>query len=588
MDLLQYTDKSESIDERLKLILNEINNDYNSGIIKSETEYYYRIKTALTGFFRTLNKPMFQFREAGMIPNANDYNSMINEAVSDISYLIADCQMLGKKIMQSYASATLGKEMIQGEVSYLSKMIEQIRESISINKDVNRNVFTETFDTADNMGNISDENACTVNTTDGILSLKVISLLAASISNVKIDNEVSNGFPGNTHVVETLNGEMHYPGEDNLHYEIKDLLEAGSNTWYEFELIKISDQVRKECNSFGFEYDEGIKWITSDEALRLKLEITLSEQNPCSMLFLKPRMPEIKGIVPCIIEKIELISSSNSCFVLEENKPFDKSMVYPFSPVNTKKIVISFVQPAAYPVTIGHSYYTMVDTKSMSIFDNDAESETLTRVNGELPSINLLGVKYNPQTKWIEYPELKDELPDDLYIKQKLFKTSKSTIDKKAGQEILPAYRQMIGIERIKPAYCLYDEASEYISNEFYTAAPINSITLKTEEYIPGDDSEILEYFISIDNGLNWHKIYPDHRAYNGVYEYTINNVLLSNSLSDIQKKRSSNITTISDVYSVKLKIKMKQADIENKANVSPIVYSYKLIVKTGGEDIDI
>ena len=38
-NLLQYTDKSKTIDNKLALILSEIQHDYENGKIRTETEY---------------------------------------------------------------------------------------------------------------------------------------------------------------------------------------------------------------------------------------------------------------------------------------------------------------------------------------------------------------------------------------------------------------------------------------------------------------------------------------------------------------------------------------------------------------------
>jgi hypothetical protein len=41
----------------------------------------------------------------------------------------------------------------------------------------------------------------------------------------------------------------------------------------------------------------------------------------------------------------------------------------------------------------------------MSIFQNYDYSDSFTRIDGEKPSISLLGIKYDPTTQWITYNE---------------------------------------------------------------------------------------------------------------------------------------------------------------------------------------
>ena len=58
-NLLQYTDKSKTIDNKLKTLLAAINYQYKNGEIRTETEYYYKIKTMLNTFYESLTKPSF-------------------------------------------------------------------------------------------------------------------------------------------------------------------------------------------------------------------------------------------------------------------------------------------------------------------------------------------------------------------------------------------------------------------------------------------------------------------------------------------------------------------------------------------------
>ena len=50
-NLLQYTDKSSTIDNKLSFLLSQIRYDYDNGNIRTETEYYYRIKNMLALFY---------------------------------------------------------------------------------------------------------------------------------------------------------------------------------------------------------------------------------------------------------------------------------------------------------------------------------------------------------------------------------------------------------------------------------------------------------------------------------------------------------------------------------------------------------
>lgn len=589
-NLLQYTDKSLTIDNKLNTILAQINHDYQTGQIRTETEYYYRIKSMLTEFYDSLTKPTFTYRPAVSTPMSDEYNAMITESYNDMEYIIKDCEALGKLVSQSFVDAELGRTMMQNHLSYISKKISAIGESIATNQPIGTVVFTELFNDLETMRNANDKDSCRINTTDGILTLRGTLSNRVNIATAAIDNEVSNGFPGNTHCVDTLNKELHFIGQEGLHLDVSAILDGNTDTWFEYELFTITDETRKACNSMGFEYDEGVSWINDKDILRLKLVLTITSPTVCSWISINPYLSDIKGVKNCFLEKCEVITTSNNVYELATNKVFDDTLVFPFPPQAVQRMELTFVQPSKYLTKVGHFYYTMADTSSMSIFQDYDYSDAYARVDGNKPSVGLLGVKYDPTTQWIQYPTNHTELPDIEYIKDNLFTLPLSTIDKKSNQEIIDAYRYVIGIRDIRLNSCAFEEYGEYVSKVFTTDEPITSITLEAEEYIPGDDPEVLRYYVSLNGGITWHQIYPIHRAYLGIYKYYVNNDSIENLLSNkTEDRRSKNLSIAGECRKVQLKIEMDRPQIDGEDNeyASPIVYQYKLKLTTGGETIE-
>jgi hypothetical protein len=588
-NLLQYTNKNVTIDNKLKALMSQINYDYNNGNIRTETEYYYRIKTMLTEFYDSLTKPTFKYRPAISTPMSDEYNSMITESYNDMEYIIKDCEALNKLVSQSFTNAELGRTMMTNELAYLSKKITAIGESITKNQPKGTVVFTELFNDLEMTGNSNSSKACHVNTTNGILTLRHSSKSRTTIKKVEIDNEISNGFPGNTHCVDTLNNELHFIGQDGLSIRPDRMIDGSKDTWFEFELFSITDEVRKQCNSYGFEYDEGVSWINNDDPLRLKLIVHLSTDTICSWATITPYLSDIKGVKSCFLEKCEVITASNNVYEVATNKVFDDTLIFPFPPQEINRIEFTFVQPYKYLTKIGHFYYTSADTSNMSIFQDYDYSDMFSRVDGEKPSVSLLNAKYDPTTKWITYPDSKTEILGATYVKDKLFTLPESTIARKAGQEIIDAYRYMIGIRDISLSSNTFMEHGEYVSNKFVTDEVITSVSLEANEYIPGENPEILRYYISLNDGNTWHQIYPIHRAYQGIYKYYVNNDSIENLLTnDSTQKKSKNLSILGDIRSIKVKIEMdRPIDISNAKYCTPIVYDYKLKLTTGGETIE-
>ena len=588
-NLLQYTDKSSTIDNKLSSLLSQVRYDYDNGNIRTETEYYYRIKNMLAEFYLSLTKPTFKYRPAISTPMSDEYNAMISESISDMEYIIKDCETLNELVSQSFTDADLGRLMMTNELAYITKKISAISESIAKNQPIGTVIFTELFSDLEATGNESSSKSCHVNTLDGILTLRKGMNFSTLISKIEIDNEVSNGFPGNTHCVDTLNNELHFIGQDGLHLDTKAIIDNNKDTWFEFELFSITDETRKACNSYGFEYDEGVSWVNNNEILRLKLIAYLPANSICSWVTVTPYLSEVKGIKNCFLEKCEVITSSNNVYQVAVNKVFDDTLVFPFPAQSVNRIEFTFTQPSRYSTKIGHFYYTSADTSNMSIFQDFDYSDVFARTKGIWPSISLLGGKYDPTTQWIAYANTKTELPTDEYIKDKIFSLPKSTISQKANQEIIDAYRYTIGIRNIAMASYTFIEKGEYISKAFSTDDVITSISLDAKEYIPGEDPEVIQYYISLNGGTTWHKIYPMHRAYAGIYKYYVNNDSIENLLtSNNASKKSKNLSIVGEARSIQVRIEMdRPQNIENKEYMTPIVYEYKLKLTTGGETIE-
>lgn len=589
-NLLQYTDKSKTIDEKLKALLAQINYQYKNGEIKTETEYYYKIKNMLSKFYESLTKPTFIYRPAVTTPVSSDYNSMIHEAYNDMSYIIKDCEALQDYVSQSFTDAQLSRTMMSNELTYLTNKVNIISTTIAKNQGNGTVVFSDSFNDFKNTGNMHSEHACTIDTFDGILTLGRSTMSDVTISDVSIDNEFSNGFPGNTHCVDTLNSSLHYIGQDGLHNNPNDIADGNKDTWFEFELFNISDKTRKECNNFGFDYEEGPQWVDNNKNfLRLKLVITLANETTCSWVSMLPYISDAKGGTYCILEKCEVFTDSNNAYKVAENIPFKEILTFAFPPQPVRKIEMTFTQYTRYLTKIGHNYYSKLNTNSLSVYQDYEYEDSYTRVDGWKPKVSVLGVKYDPTTKWLNYTDDSTSKPSDDYTKSVLFTTPESTIDKKANVEILDAYRYMIGIREINVPSCTFVDYSEYISTVFRTDEVITSVTLSVNEFIPGNDTSILKYYISLDYGVSWYEITPLERGCEGVYKYYINNDSIENLLNNNANTfKAENLSIMSETKNIQLKIAMKKpVGTEYADYTSPVVYSYKLKVTTGGDTIE-
>ena len=587
-NLLQYTDKSKTIDNKLQTLLSQINYQYKNGEIRTEIEYYYKIKTMLNTFYESLTKPSFIYRPAVTTPISSEYNAMINESYNDMEYIIKDCEALQEYVSQSFVDAQLSRTMMSNQLSYLMNKVQNIKQSIALNQGNNVIIFSDSFNDCLNTGNSKSQKACTVNTFEGILTLRQISSSQTGINSVIIDNEKSNGFPGNTHCVDTLNNDIHFVGQDGLHIDPLAMIDGNKDTWFEFELFNINDKVRQECNSYGFSYEEGIQWAdNSKNKLRLKVVLELTQRSMCSWISVLPYLSDAKGGTFCILEKCEVFAANSYTYKVAENQAFDEVLTFAFPAQYIDRVELTFVQDTRYLCKVGHFYYTNVNTDNLSIFQNFEDTDRFTRIDGPKPQVSMLKAKYDPTTQWLKYGY--NNSLTDTYIKSALFTVPESTIDRKSNVEIIDAYRYMIGIREIKIPNCVFEDSSEYISTVFETDDLITSVMLETDEYIPGNDPDILKYYITFDNGGIWYPITPIQRAHDGIYKYYINNDSLENVLTNGSEKfKAQNLSILTNTKQVQLKIEMtKPFGIENYDYATPIVYSYKLKVTTGGDTIE-
>lgn len=589
-NLLQYTDKSKTIDNKLKTLLAKINYQYKNGEIRTETEYYYKIKTMLNTFYESLTKPSFTYRPAVTTPISSEYNAMINESYNDMEYIIKDCEALQDYVSQSFVDAQLSRTMMSNQLTYLSNKVNNIKQSLSTNQGRGMVVFSDSFNDFANVGNMSANTSCTIDTFDGILTLNQSSSSNANIASIEIDDEYSNGFPGNTHCVDTLNGNLHFVGQDGLHIDPAAIVDGNKDTWFEFELFNVTDKVRKACNSYGFDYEEGVSWVDNNKTLlRLKLVLNLTNDTVCSWISILPYLSDAKGGTYCTLEKCEVFASNNYCYKVAENKIFDQVLTFAFPAQTINRVELTFIQDTRYLCKVGHFFYTNVNTDNMSIYQDFEDADQFTRIEGPKPNVTMLGLKYDPTTKWLNYRDKTTSVPNETYIKSSLFTLPESTIERKSNAEMIDAFRYMIGIREIRLPNCTFADYSEYVSRVFTTDEQITSIMLETEEYIPGDDPSVLQYFISVDNGSAWYPITPIQRSYEGVYKYFINNDSIENLLTNHSDKfKAQNLSVLTNTNQVQLKIVMKKPkSIVNYDYATPIVYSYKLKVTTGGDTIE-
>lgn len=609
-NLIQCINKTKTIDAKCEIIIDKILLQYKNGIIKTESEMLYLLKQALKDFYYSIGKPIYKFNAAKGTPISDHFNSMVEDAFNDMSIIIQDCNNISEAIQSSFVDIELGRKMMNNKIRYIFKKIDDIENKIVVNNNSNIINFTDSFVNLDYIeGNTSKiVNQASIDTTCGVLTLYVEDKKEFSKNcNVEILQE-SNGFPGNTHAIDVLDGEPHFIGENNLHMDLDEVIDNNIDTWLEYEAFNIDDKIIEECNSFGFNFKEGVSWILEDDTLKLSLKITMGSPSVCNWLSLTPFISENKGAEPSSITSVTISDGDSTVQHLNTVLQFDNDTVILFVPQVVSYIIINFEQKIPYELNIGHTYFTKANSSNILIFD-EFQNTLYSRVDGPNVSVELLGMKYDPNTKKCIQPKNYTVDDNNVYIdsrliKKQLFTLPPSTDKIKSNREIIAAYRYFIGIKNISISNYKFSDTSVYVSKPFNTKESIKSITLESDEMILKEFDDLIEddngvktedaikygwgkgqwikYAITLNNGNTWIDIYPKHRSFQGPCTIKINSDIPS------YQRNTKNIIYIDPLIeptSVKIKITLQRptGDIYK----TPVVYQYRLNTLTGDENIE-
>jgi hypothetical protein len=576
--------KATIIDTKAEQIVQETIADYNHGKVTTKAALLYKLLTKLKLFYEAANRPLMKKRYALGLPDRFEFNDTINEAIADTQAMVLESDNILSTIAESYTQVEFDRGKMHNMMSMVESLYERADELIS-HLEMN-DVFIENFDSLDNFdGGACENQQANINTVFGYMTISldgndIINDLMGGIEIL----DGSNGFPGNTHQADSADDEVRFIGQDGMNKEIGAMIDQNADTWFEYELFRITAHTYTVTLGYGWNYQEGIKWITDKEDLRLALRITFPDLQEINMLSLSPFIPPDKDALPASITDITISDGRGNVQRLVEDdvQRFGRERVFLFPRQYVKTIVIELWQPYAYDTKIGHLYYQEITTDAINYFTQN-ELRSNKRTNEELPSSAAVGLIYDDEKQLYSQPGSSTGAgapPQD--AKMDLFSVPEDIDQNVRGDfEILPAKRFAIGVRNIIAENNRYAEIAEYVSIEYKTETPINSIHLDAQEEIPDifdkskEDKDWVRYFISVDDGENWHPIIPRGLwKIGGVEKYLVNSRIP-------YEMRSDNIGYIegkSLIDTVKVKIELERPDdIPDAESYTPVVYGYVL-----------
>lgn len=578
-NLLQLINKSETLENKAKLIVKDTLYDLKRGNISNANELLYRVYVCMKSFYESIGKPTMKKRLALDSPSSKDYNETMKEVKNDIVTINDECNVLNEILAQMYTQMEVDRVAIDNMLTNAFKSSDKA--SFMIDNINCSSVFIDSFTSS----NYFDMNACTkepafIDTTYQYISLNTSSL---KTTNNKASIEIldgSNGFLGNTHQVKLVNNEIVFLGSENLRMNLADTLDSVSDTWIEYEVFKVSDDTLISTLGLGFDYDEDIKWITNEDKLLLQVAMKFDKAEQVNTFSISPYLAAEKGALPSLITSIIVSDNKGTVTeIIEEAEIFDEVKVYTFPKQYCKEVTVTLEQDTSYMTTAGHLYYKEVPNSNRDYYKTH-ESSYNNRIDGDMPSVSNVGIVYDDKARRFIQPKSSygKEFENESLIKTQLFELPDEQSLKQAYFEALEAERFLIGIRDLSLTNYTYTSVSEYVSVNYTSDKPISVVSLDASEDIPenfGADKDWIRYSFSLNDGTDWHQIIP-----NGLYKkdgymkYLIN----SGTPSEFRDDNIGYIETPDDNYNIKLKIELERPTGQNDMEYyTPIVYEYKL-----------
>ena len=568
--------KVQMIDQKVQSIFMAIDAAYKRGEIQSEAEFAQKLMKGLIEFYSSIGLPTYKFRAAMATPVSSDYNQMIKEFIEDINTIFSESNRTIKLLESSFETMEQERQLMQSQIRYINKKAIDLSKK-SGDKDtaieVDSFVDSDRFDSS-----MIKSTPVNLNKVEGLITLGLVKSndLTQHLS-LKITDD-SNGLPGNTKVVSFFEDAIRFEGADGIHSNPKEMIDANKDTWFEYETFKVSSDVYNSKEGYGFDFKEGLQWITKENKLVMNLILELESAMDANWLTLSPFIPEHKGAIAATIKEIIVDDGKGTRqSLLKGPVEFKDDTVIPFERQMFKKAYIKIEQSMPYDIEVGHISYKEV-IGNQSIFQTGTKTRSI-EIPG--PSVLSLGLYYNPSTGRYEQPGSKDEVTiGSAEAMKDLFEPK--VREKVIGSiEAIAAKRYMIGVRGIGLSYNEeFAKESEYISQPIKTSSPIKSVRIECDEIIPlGFSEDMLEYSISIDDGQSWNKIQPINRKPFGQMMYYFN----TQTPKSLRQSNVGYIDSKDDVYSLRYKVSMKRPD--SMKSSTPVVKEIKVIIETGGSD---
>lgn len=573
------------VEQKMAKIIQRIRKDYKQGSIKSPAELQHRISSDLQAFYDSVGESTLEVIKAWGPPYSKDHNAMVQQIYNDIETIYEEVISMTNDLIDNFQQVEIERKAFDKRITEAENVVKGI--ALNIQETSSKVIFRDNFVDLEHFESAALEFLPVyISTSEALMTLnRVVSETFNEYASIQIKE--GNGLPGNTHVVRSTGSALKFDGEDGLHINLADVIDRNLDTWFEYEAFDISETVREKVEGKGLGYNEPIEWVTTMyDGLYLTVVIELSTPKSTNWFSLAPYIPHDKGSYAALFERIEVSDGMGTVHTLAVDEMFNGNRGFLFPRLKCKTITIKMRQRSSYDITVGHLYFKQINTEEISILENDKEQQGIL-VSGKYPSLSNLNITYDTGIRDILYPPVLygDVIFNEDNRKTELFTTPNMPTNIHAGIESIPAQRYMIGLRDATVASYRFADISEYISKPFVSENPIKEIELDVQYDIPKNfptDQDWIEFYISIDKGQNWNRIYPRN-----FYQQDAKTRYLFNSGTPMEARVNEvgYLDTLTDIHELQFRMLVRRPQgIEDADFYTPVVYDYEIHALTQGE----
>ncbi|MGO0861989.1 hypothetical protein, partial [Clostridioides difficile] len=145
MNNYKYKKPNILFEERIKILIDDLNKDFDSGKIKTKAEYFYEFKNMIIDFYNKLGKPSFKFYEAVYMPSFSNYSDMLKKAKYDMHILMCSYEQIGNNLQVHFKDVKEETNILMKKLNCIEVDINELDKKIDSLKTVSNMIYSDDF-----------------------------------------------------------------------------------------------------------------------------------------------------------------------------------------------------------------------------------------------------------------------------------------------------------------------------------------------------------------------------------------------------------------------------------------------------------